>query len=79
VNKTGLIFAHKGEYVLDRNTTSSAESLARTNKLNQNQLLNMMSGSSGGMSFVFNRGVPPEERALIRQELLQMVEGAYKK
>lgn len=78
VKQTGAEFLHSGEFVLTKSTVDAAEGLAKSNQLSQNQLLDMMAGGDN-TTFIFNRGVPPDERYQIRNEFAQMVEGAFRK
>jgi len=67
---------HDGEFVMNRSTTRAAESAAQ-GTLTQEKIINML--TSGGSNLVYNdsrqfsRGLDPDEKIMLRQELRQML------
>jgi hypothetical protein len=72
---------HDHEFVLNRRTTESVESVAQ-GRLTQEKVLNLLTGGGGGLVYndnrQFSRGLASDERAMIRQELQQIVIEAFR-
>ena len=72
---------HEHEFVLNRRTTESIESVAQ-GRLTQEKVLNLLTGGGGGLVYndnrQFSRGLSSDERAMLRQELQQIVVEAFR-
>ena len=74
----GLWRMHEGEFVLNADTTATAERAAQGRNLDQNSIRELL-GGAGKPSMVnnFNRGVPADERYQLEREFEQLVKGAF--
>jgi len=72
---------HDHEFVLNRHTTESIENVAQ-GRLTQEKVLNLLTGGGGGLVYndnrQFSRGLSSDERAMLRQELQQIVVEAFR-
>lgn len=72
---------HDHEFVLNRRTTESIENVAQ-GRLTQEKVLNLLTGGGGGLVYndnrQFSRGLSSDERAMLRQELQQIVVEAFR-
>lgn len=79
---SGLWQMHNGEFVMNAATTSLAERLAGQ-RLNQNTIMAMLTGGRGPVSVTWNDQrrfdgkITAEERRMIQQDNLKMLETAY--
>lgn len=77
VRKTGLALVHEGEYVLNKNTTSAAEMLAKSNRLTNDSFLSMLGSPS--MVNNFYRGISAEDKYLISRQMEQLIENGFRR
>jgi hypothetical protein len=72
---------HDHEFVLNRQSTEALESVAQ-GRLTQEKVLNLLTGEGAGLVYndnrQFSRGLSPEERSMLRQELQQIVVEAFR-
>lgn len=78
--RAGMAMLHNREFVLTPSTTRAAEEAAR-GSLTQEKILDLLTQGGNGLQYIdnrqFSRGLAPEEKVSLRQDLEQMIVEAY--